>query len=199
MVALVKSLIIVLLAAILLPVSFGVADDVPVEVKVIDRNSLEEEILEMKKIFGEAMSEDKQPFENVVNRLLLISLDDIERGRGKSDLNMALREKYFTPFGWQAYRNYERTHKSILEEKKSQYGYVHPQVRARFVYGSQVYTEYGNEQLFKAEGHFLYASGCLYEYQGDDFDLTVSVTGGFDNPEGMKIEGWKVNFIKKDE
>lgn len=190
MVVRVVLLVSVLLATLLLAVGYQneKEDNVDIQVDIASEGGA-------KRALGLAMSPDKQKFEYHVARLLFVSLDDIIRGRTTYFIDMEEYRQFFTDKGWSSYTKYLTEHKKYLQEKKSIY--EHPQSMSRFLYGTQVYSENGEGYLFEVEGNFFYASYDAFDYDGDEFDLKLSVEGDFQEPSDMKIDNWQVTFRKK--
>lgn len=99
-----------------------------------------------------AVEKEDQVFEDFVQKLMFISLDDTDRSWGEKPINMALRQKYFTDEGWQDYQKFVEDAKAFLVRYSRKKDGI-PQVKAALSYGAQKYDEEGGaEQTFSSRG-----------------------------------------------
>ncbi|MCB1784461.1 MAG: hypothetical protein KDI13_10770 [Alphaproteobacteria bacterium] len=136
-----------------------------------------------------------QSFEDLIDELLLVSADDIDRASGRK-IDMAARKTYFRGDGWAAYQKYVDAQKAFLARKGLGPDFSY-RAKGTVLAGTQVYSDgYNGLKTFTADGAFNCSASSLYDPCGG-FHITVSYFGSEKkdvktNEVEIYIYGWDV-------
>lgn len=147
----------------------------------------------LKVMLGVAIEPAKQPFEDHIAALTFVSLDNIKRGIGFLEIDIAERKKLFSEEAWSEYQNFVSSQKNLLSSKKDQY--EHPQAYARFRYGTQTYETKEGQHKFTSEINFCFSSSDSYDCKNDKYILEVYTEGAFESPSHMIIHSWRLQAV----
>lgn len=150
----------------------------------------------MAEISGQALSKDKQEFENIIHELLLVSPDDKKGGFGsRIDINMKAREKYFSAESYPAYVAYVEQQKKDIRALGVDSGAPYT-CHALFKYGSQKYTkEAQGAVVFFANGRFLCGAWDSRAEYGR-YKIEVKTKSDVMKPDNLVLDVWDVEVLE---
>ncbi len=173
-------------------------DSAPHRLKIAQQATMldADTIRPLEELYGVALAEDKQAFEDLIKELLMINPDDKAGGfASRTDIDMLARKKYFSADSYLSYIKYVDQQKGAILSLGVDSGATYT-CRALFKRGSQKYIEDAHGSIvFTVNGQFLCGAWDASASNGR-YELKIKTKSDVTNPSNLQIDAWEINILE---